>query len=1040
MAPIVTPRLEIKALGRLHILRNGQPLKRSNDLKRELMLVYLAANPQPQARRAMAQLLWSYAEDKVALSNLRSLLTRMRQEGLEEYLAADRATISLASGVSVEFDVARFRKAMTNLAAHDFPSLQEIIEIYQGEFLKGIALRDQPELEEWILTNQRELQSLAVAGYQRLIALALGAGETATAVLFARRLLEITPYDDDNHELYIRALIADHQPGEALRHYGDYIQILEQELGIRGATPSLSALVEQVRSQTNVQAAIPTAATVNAAPPDGPVASARQNPPKFVGPRPTRALLGREADLAHLRRWLEAGATRLITITGLGGTGKTHFALALAESIAACFADGVYFVDLTSEQASPDQPQTQAGENIVQVIGRTLGVSFTGRQSLEEQLIAVLASQHTCLILDNFEQLLPLAPLLDRLLTGAPRLTLVVTSRVRLNISHEQVYPLGGLCVPGSDAAVAVENSPAVRLFVTEVQRRAPDYEPTLADVNTIARICQQVGGQPLALLLAASWSEHYALHELQEKLEEGLELLQSSAVDIPARHAGIETVLTSSWQRLTSREQSVLADLSVLTSPFGRDAAQQIADAAIAEIDGLIHWSLVEVAGPGHYRLHPLVRQFAETQLAQMHEDRGARAAARHAAYFGGWFLEMMEETDDRSAILTYYSNFQRALAWHVDHEPDWIVQHLDRLDEFWSKQGLLSEGRTWLRRLRNRTQPEQPAHALVLLKLGRYAHMQQDFGVAEALLLQARASFEEQDDKRNLATIDELLGWTLFDQAARRPEAQAWFQSSYDLRITEADESHLPRLLWARGACHMWRDLDEAERLFEEALAIARTQRNQSLQGAVYRSLMELAHQRGDIEELHRRYEIARRWMPSRTLSYGQAWAIYSYAEHAIALDRLDEAEGYHRQAEAAFRTLRVQAGRLKCTYMQATLHLRRGNQGAAAAGYETCLSQARSISDDALIVKSLIGLVAVALERHEGQNAARLAAAAQAYVDRLPAVVWPADRAQLAQQIAHLQEWLDAATFDACWQLGYGAEPDVVPTGGVAVEPVK
>jgi predicted ATPase len=284
-------------------------------------------------------------------------------------------------------------------------------------------------------------------------------------------------------------------------------------------------------------------------------------------------LIGRHADVEAVETRLTDPDCRLITILGPGGSGKTHLALEvgiqLLERNTYHFADGIYFVPLSSLRTIDALPAA---------IAHHLGYLFHKDSLPFQQLLRHLASKKLLLILDNFEHLLTSleetdkgSDYINQIVQSASGITFLVTSRVRLNLRGEHLYPISGIEFPikGTKVAFRAKSFPAVALFIQSVRQVSPNFTPDDAELDAIVKICQQVSGLPLGILLAASWAAILSPIEMAARLasdggeaETGLDFLESTWTDFPARHRSLRRVFAHSWNLLSPRERDVLANL----------------------------------------------------------------------------------------------------------------------------------------------------------------------------------------------------------------------------------------------------------------------------------------------------------------------------------------------------------------------------------------------------------------------------------------------------------------------------------------------
>ncbi|MBL8131453.1 MAG: protein kinase [Anaerolineae bacterium] len=355
------------------------------------------------------------------------------------------------------------------------------------------------------------------------------------------------------------------------------------------------------------------------------VAAAVAAVPALRLPVQTTPFFGREVEIAALLTLLRQDPPCLITVLAPGGMGKTRLALEVAGRAAAYFSDGVEYVSLV-QVASPAQ--------LVSAIAQAVRVSLTGQEEPRTQLVNHFRSRRVLLVLDNFEHLLEGADLISDILHAAPEVGILVTSRERLNLSTETIFTLGGLDVPSASASESdLPASSAVRLFVGSARRVHGSVPFPGEDLRRIAEICRLVGGMPLAILLAASWTEMLSIAEVIEEVRGGLDALESQWRDLPERQRSIRAVFDATWARLSDKERAIMMRLSVFRGGFTRRAAEQIAGASLRLLASLINKALLVMDADGRCTVHELLRQYAAEHLTVAGAEADAHAA--HSAYY---------------------------------------------------------------------------------------------------------------------------------------------------------------------------------------------------------------------------------------------------------------------------------------------------------------------------------------------------------------------------------------------------------------------
>ena len=335
----------------------------------------------------------------------------------------------------------------------------------------------------------------------------------------------------------------------------------------------------------------------------------------------TLPFIGRKHEIQKLVQHLTDDETRLITILGAGGMGKSRLAIEVSQQLLAHFRDGVYFISLASV-ASITQ--------VVTTIAAALDFKFHSDYQTQQQLLQYLQPRQLLLIVDNFEHLLDSAGLLTDILEAAPKIKILVTSREKLELSGELTYIIGGLSTPTEEDTDGVEHD-AVKLYIEAANRTSSPVQD--AEIGAVIRICQMLGGMPLAILLAAAWLDTLSLAEIETELKNGLAILESSFRDVPARHRSIATVFDYSWKRLTEYEQLIFMRLSVFRGGFSREAAKAVTGASIRDLQRLVHTSFIQHTPSGRYNIHELLRQYGASKL-QASEEMNT-ISEKHAQYF---------------------------------------------------------------------------------------------------------------------------------------------------------------------------------------------------------------------------------------------------------------------------------------------------------------------------------------------------------------------------------------------------------------------
>jgi predicted ATPase/DNA-binding CsgD family transcriptional regulator len=351
--------------------------------------------------------------------------------------------------------------------------------------------------------------------------------------------------------------------------------------------------------------------------------------PRHNLPAQTTNFVGREHELAELNMMLEQPETRLITILGPGGMGKTRLALEAASRQLESFNDGVYFVPLAP---------LHSADTIITAIADVVDykIPSDGREP-KLNLMEHLQDKMLLLLLDNFEHLIDSSTLIHELLEAAPHIQILTTSREKLNMSGETIFNITGMDFP--ETIEAAFDSSAVKLFTQRARRVRPDFQINRENLPHIVKICRLVQGMPLGILLAAAWLEMISLEEIADEISRSFDFLATEMRDMPERQRSIRAVFLHSWNLLSETERAVFARLSIFRDGFTRSAAQTVTHASLRDLTGLANKSLLSRAPEGRYEIHDLLRQYAKEQLELSGESENIRDA--HSDYFASFLRE---------------------------------------------------------------------------------------------------------------------------------------------------------------------------------------------------------------------------------------------------------------------------------------------------------------------------------------------------------------------------------------------------------------
>ena len=367
--------------------------------------------------------------------------------------------------------------------------------------------------------------------------------------------------------------------------------------------------------------------------------------------------IGRQSELAEVERLLSE--TRLLTILAPGGAGKTRLAIQAAADLITDYLDGVFFIALADIDSSAD---------IIQTVAESMGLGLSSDEDLQTQLLTYLANKRQLLVFDNFEHLSDGALIVSEILKAAPQVTVVATSRAKLNLTGESVFTLAGLETTWDTPEGAVQTT-GVRLFIDAAKRAKQGFVVETDDLDPLAEILRLTGGMPLGILLAAAWVDMLPVSEIASEIAKNLDFLETEIGDVPDRQRSVRAAFDYTWKLLSPEERNIFAALSVFRGGFTREAADTAAGASLRNLATLANKSLV-TANPdtGRYTVHELLRQYAEAELRK-DPDQYHRVLEAHAVYYSGLTEEafaLLTRSDEPLMLATVEQDLDNIrLAW---------------------------------------------------------------------------------------------------------------------------------------------------------------------------------------------------------------------------------------------------------------------------------------------------------------------------------------------------------------------------------------
>jgi DNA-binding SARP family transcriptional activator len=606
--------LGLRFMGVPEVVLDGQPVafRRRGSIA---LLAYLVQSHRAHPREALAMLLAGDNCDGQAHKLLSNVLVDLRQRA-GDYVIATRQTVAFNRGLPHQVDTAEFQRLVAeSLESADLARLDATLALYRDDFLAGLVVHQAPDFEAWQSAQRDELRGLYLQLLRAKVELCMRQAAWSEGIVAARRLLAEEPWHEEGHRALMLMLARTGQRQAALRQYQVCRQVLTEELGVE-PTPESAVLFDRLRCATT--------------------------PPTHNLPPPNSPFVGRREQLKLLVALLGETEPRLVTIAGLGGSGKTRLALEVARSYATAahafeqpFADGIFLISF-SDPAWPDGghdnvPTARALEHILSAVEPASERAASALQVPPyETLVAHLRARSILLVLDDVDRVGDGGRVLADLLAQAPNLKILATSKLPLDLGPERVMQIDGLELPQS--ADTLEDAEASELFLQEARRVQIGYVLPQSDRPCLVRLCQLVGGLPLALVLAARWAPMLSCAGLVTELERSLDVLSSAEHDVPERHRDLAALLGNSLRGLPAEEQTLARTLATAEECRGCGAPNQVVipSAALPGLRVLRKHALVCLDQQGVLSLHPLVslylrgrRQPAAATRIDVHHGR---------------------------------------------------------------------------------------------------------------------------------------------------------------------------------------------------------------------------------------------------------------------------------------------------------------------------------------------------------------------------------------------------------------------------------
>lgn len=690
------PSVQIKLLG-LPQLSSEKASKQALRLNNPtLLLLYLANKADWVSRSELAFLFRPDDDESTALKHIRLLLHRAKKIPWASNLETD----SKRAKFTPSTDVKAFKTALSN------KDWQAATNLYENDFFADYSNADLATYSAWLELERADLLSSYQLALRKHAQNLEGQADFEAAAQMYANLLKLDDLNEDALQDYLKAAYNAGQREQALTAYKRFYDLLQDEYSALPLQETIE-LVERIQANKALSQESPSAHRT-----------------KALLPKQDTRFVGRNKDLARLSETLLNPDCRLLTLVGLGGSGKTRVALELARLEHSQFKDGVCFVPLAALSSS---------DAFLTSVAQALGLNLSPQLSEQEQLDAFLKDKELLLLLDNFEHLLSAGPALSDLLKKHAKLSCLVTSRERLKLKGEWLFDLEGLDYPrhlDDLTRQELEAFDALHLFINSAKRVAPRLVLSDSDLVLVAQIAQRVEGLPLALELAASWVKSMPIQQIVQQLNEGHDLLRSEELGLAKRHQNLNVILKQTWRSLSDEKKQTLTKFSIFQGGCSLEAAEAVTGAHFSILLSLVNESLLKRLANNRFDMHELLKQYSHAQLSK-DASQAAQLKLRHSQFY----YETLKHEDysltnlskEKQAEFTQdLNNYKAAWQYFVEHANHEVLQDLSRpVFSYFFASGRLQEG--WLLFKESTAQVKlKDSNVLAALKLseGRFAH----------------------------------------------------------------------------------------------------------------------------------------------------------------------------------------------------------------------------------------------------------------------------------------------------------------------------
>jgi predicted ATPase/DNA-binding SARP family transcriptional activator len=1015
--------LRMYCLGGFRFEADGTPSFHFGTKKVRALLVYLAVEaPRSFLRSHLAGLLWSEYSEEKALHNLRQTLVHLRKswpQGAEPIplLLTQRDTLALNPEVKIWVDLHAFEAAFDRALAHfhdrnrleyvDIQALMDAVALYQGSFLERFSLFDSLLFDEWASLVRERATKEALEALNLLCEYYERRGDYAQARHLASRIYAMAPWNNHACAHSMRLYAVQKQWTNAKNQYLQLEKYLQDNLGIK-PNDSVAQLYQQIRAHSNTGQVFPPAVPVI----------------EDQVPQLSSSFVGRQGELRDICHRLANPKNRLISLVGRGGTGKTRLAVEVGQRMGGLYVNGVFFIPLRD---------VSSVDGLDRLMGESLRYAFSGTTPHHRQLMDFLQEKQCLLILDGCEHHIlkgAVHEIVSEILSIAPDVKLLATSRERLNLPEEHIYPLAGLSCQGEMSAVdgAVgPGSEALALFEVRAKQINHQFALTENTLPMVQELCFKVEGHPLSIELIASATATLSIPDLVDELNVNAGAWDSPHMPLPNQGRSLSIVLERSWQFLSEAQQLVLCRLVSFQGGFTLGAALHIAQTSPDIFLSLVDKSFIHKVGENRYILHEIIQEFAANKAIRRNLLKPTRET--HAAYFIALLEKIVSENqfslqiDALEQIEVDLDNILCAWGYFIEKNAmAKLINCIDILYQYFNIRSLFEEGillfqnaihsasylspfdpligmmtnrlgSLALRLRRNEMAFQMYSRSLAIfepkgasselgltyLGLGNFHLRNKDFSQALWNTQQALDCFQTLDERNNIGTALFLLG-LIHERLAKFPTARKYLEDALDISREIGDQrGMILRLNQLAGHDCNAGDFETAEARYQESLALSRAFKDRFQQAIILNNLASIYHPCQDYEREEQVLKESLAICREIGDQDGEAIALNNLGELAIVRGEYGQALDYSRSAlDIALRlgedwTIIAVYDILGCAYLGL------GDTNTAEQCLRQAVHMAYQIQSWDLLTRCLVNMAEVRLVCDDNQTAQELLAAA-------------------------------------------------------------